>query len=225
MHVLPHKDSSRIIKLLGEDDKINAVYATGFGKRKSNQSAIFYPGNHVEIELANSIKSSMLKCKTAYIVSPWQNLQRDILKSSILTFSSECLMVYFKASYTYHGLFNFYLDYLTLLDHEDEVGNFPLFFVIRVSQLLGIKPEAKSGYFNIREGVFESSQHYQYGLNKEESLVLSKLLDSNGAEQFALEINHSIKKRLLKSYLIFIDYHTGNNQAIVSLDVLKVVLN
>lgn len=226
IHSVPHKDSTRIVYVLSDSDQIITLYASGFGKKRSPQAAVYYPGNHIEIEVVKSQKSTLLKAKDANIISPWQTLQSDFYKSTVLTFMLECLMVYIKQGHVSNGLYDTVLNYLDILDNEDvDYANMPIVFLLKLSQYLGIYPENGDGYFNIREGKFEMRKHSSYGMEKEDSSKLACLLPLKPSDQLKEKMGNNQRRSLIKNYLEFLDFHIDGHMKVLSLDVLSTVLN
>jgi DNA repair protein RecO (recombination protein O) len=226
IHSVPHKDSSRIVYVLSGNDQIITLYASGFGKKRSPKAAIYYPGNHIELEVVKNHITTLLKAKEANIIKPWQTLQSDFYKSTVLTFILECLMVYIKQGQTSSGLYDTVLNYLYILDNEDiDYANMPIVFLLKLSQYLGIYPENGEGYFNIREGKFEERKHSSYGMERKESSKLACLLVLKPSDQLKERMGNNQRRSLIKHYLEFLDFHVDSHMKVLSLDILSTVLN
>lgn len=226
LHSIPHKDSSRIVYVLSEEDEIISLYVSGFGKKRSSKAAVFYPGNHLELELVSNSRSSLFKVSQAGIVRPWLSVQSNFLKSTVLTFLLETIMVYFKAGRPAGTLYSSLLNTVEVLEDEDvDFVNLPMMFLLKESEILGLKPNSASGYFNIKEGVFEKTQHYQFGLGLKESQSLAYLLLEKPSDQIKFNMGNNERRNLIKAYLDFLDYHVESSAKVLSMDVLSTVLN
>lgn len=226
LHTVPHKDSTRIIYFLSNSDEIITLYAGGFGKRRSAQAAIYYPGNYIEIELYDNTKSKLLKPSKANIIKPWLSVQNNFFKSTVLTFIIECVLVYFKSGHQTSGLYNTLFELINYLEEDDvDFVNVPIVFLLKISEILGVKPNGDNGYFNIKEGVFELIKHSTFGMEQKESILLANILSLKPSELIKLSLGNNERRTLLKSYLEFLDYHIDTKSKVLSLDVLTTVIN
>lgn len=226
IHSIPHKDSSRIVYVLTQDDEIISLYVSGFGKKRSSKAAVFYPGNYLELELAANSRSSLYKVSQSSIIRPWLSIQSNFLKSTVLTFLLEVVMVYFKQGQPAGGLYLSLLNILQVLEEEEtQFVNLPVMFLLKVSEILGVKPDSNEGYFNIKEGLFEPSKNSKFGLDLKESKSLACLLLLKPSGQIKQVMGNNERRSLITGYLEFLDFHVDSYAKVLSMDVLSTVLN
>jgi DNA repair protein RecO (recombination protein O) len=226
LHSIKHKDNTRIVKVLTERNKVVSLYVTGFGKGRNKKGAIYYPGNHLEIELNQKRTTDLGKVMDARIISSNSHIHEDIYRASILIFILECLSKYVWTTEGYNGLYDYTNGLLEILGYkETAIANAPMMFLVDLSQFLGVKPESAKGQFNIREGVFVTSAHGGIFMDTKTSEILAQFLSLDRQEILDIKISGERRKHLINQYLKFIDYHVDRHQQILSLDVLSTVLS
>ena len=121
-------------------------------------------------------------------------------------------------------LFDFIEKSLIWYDKSEDSSTFYLIFLMKITHYLGFYPDCTNmsyNYFNLEEGLFESSKNSQYVIEGS-SLVLFKTIlgikfDSNKLPF----IDKTNKKDILKNILIYFKLHVDGFKDPKSLKVLN----
>lgn len=223
---LKYQEKGLIAKCFTLQEGIKTYFVpNAFSGKKSNQKiAYFQPLTILEIEANHKNKGGLEHFKEIKLAIPYQTINNDIYKSTIVIFLSEVLSNCIQEEEQNEDLFTFLEVALTWLDTHDEPQNFHLILLIEVSKFLGFYPDISNidmPFFNINEGNFTLFQGLQ-SISEHQSFLLKKLInlkfDSNQ------KIFSGIERQLLLQLLL--DYyaiHLDGFRKPKSLDVLKEV--
>lgn len=226
LHSIKHKDSTRIIYLLQENGNQITVFGGGFGKKKSDKSAVFYPGNIIEGELLTTVKSDLKKIKDPRIVHHYHHIHDDFIKSAILSFVLEVLHKHINSGEAAYNLFPFVENILEYLEsHDQHYANIPVILLIEILHYHGIKPESNPGLFNYKKGAFEVKSFPSDCFSEKNSILFNELLNLPVQESLQKEMNAVNRKALLNDLFQFIRYHVDHSREIYSLDILSSLLS
>ncbi len=138
----------------------------------------------------------------------------DLYKSSIALFISELLNKCLKEeNQVDNQLFDFLFNTIQFIDlQETSLANIPCFFMAHLSKYLGFFPENfvenERVYFSLREGIFvDSNEFASEVLNKQESELLKRLLNSNLSNLFEIETSRELRKQLLDALIRYYQIH------------------
>ena len=150
-----------------------------------------------------------------------------------MLFSVELLLRLLPEDAQLTALFDFVREYFITLDKKptDSIANFPLYFSIQCSRLLGY--ELKGNYsvhtphLNLEEGGYTTyTPSVIYSASEEDGQVLSLLLNADGYDTLKkTEMNAAMRLRLLDWYIAFLQRHTQHMGGIKSLSVLRAILH
>lgn len=225
---LKFQEKSLIVKCFTQSNGIKAYFVNNAftGKNNKQKIAFFQPLMQLEIEATNKNKGTLERFKEIKIATPYQTINYDIYKTTIVLFLSEFLHHAIKEEEPNEALFEYLETALIWLDNHDEISDFHLILLIQVTKYLGFYPETptvKNNYFDLLEGVFCSLPSATC-LNEEETILLKKLLFiklDNNVNSFS-----SAQRQLLLK--IIINYYVLNIEGFKkpkSLDVFKEVFS
>lgn len=226
--VLKFQEKSIIVKCFTKSNGIKSYFVNNAftGKNNKQKIAFFQPLAQLEIEANHKNKGTLERLKEVKIATPYQTINYDIYKTTIVLFLSEFLHHAIKEEEENEALFEFLETALSWLDNHSEISNFHLILLIQVTKYLGFFPEIptlENNYFDLLEGVFIVNPNAN-SLNDEETHLLKKLLV---LKLDATENNFSANQRqiLLK---IIVNYYILNVEGFKkpkSLDVFKEVFS
>lgn len=226
LHSIKHKDSTKIIYLLNADGAQITIFGGGFGKKKSDKSAVFYPGNIINGEFLTTKKSDLAKLKDPSINKHFSNIHTSFVKTALLTFVLEVLHKQVKPQESNYNVFPFVEQLLQLLDkQEKQFANLSVLFMIEMLNYHGIKPEVGTGWFNFKLGRFEQKSFPSDAFTEKSSKLLAQFLQQNMSENLALPMSNDNRKTLINELLRFIQYHTDNHKEILSLDIMSSIIS
>jgi DNA repair protein RecO (recombination protein O) len=151
--------------------------------------------------------------RSAYV---YQSLPFDIRRSAVGLFIAEMARKTIKEPEENDRLFDFLYQCFQFLDTtQDSIANVHLWFLLRLSALLGFMPggqwSEQTPFFDLEEGVFGASttSHIHF-LKREESQLIDQLLDLPIEECHALNITSSERKELLRHLINYFRLHIDN---------------
>ncbi len=163
----------------------------------------------------------------------YSTVQEHVVKNAIVMFSVELLLRLLPEHAPLLTLFDFATGYFITLDKKEvnAVANFPLYFIIECSRLLGYEPHGdyseQTPHLNLHEGGFtKEAPALNPFVSDEDARMLGLLLqvqDYDGLK--AVEINAAIRLRLIDWYIAFLQSHTQHMGNMRSISVLRMILH
>ena len=142
----------------------------------------------------------------------YQTVSTNIRKSSLAIFMNEILNKAVKDESHASEIFEFLLSSLVLLDHqEDNIENFHLIFLIKLSRFLGFGAHQAEEILGVRM------------LDQEEEIILNRLLSADFTE--SVSMTNDQRRNLLEAILRFYTLHIEALGEIRSIQILKEVMN
>lgn len=225
---LKFQEKSLIVKCFTQSNGIKSYFVNNAftGKNNKQKKAFFQPLMQLEIEAIHKNKATLERFKEVKIATPYQTINYDIYKTTIVLFLSEFLNHAIKEEEANEALFEYLEAALLWLDNHNEISNFHLIVLIQITKYLGFYPENPSetiDYFDQLEGVFTDLPSSN-SLSAEETILLKKLL---ALKLDNIQNSFSVNQRqiLLK---IIINYFTLNVEGFKkpkSLEVFKEVFS
>ena len=228
LSAIKFQEKSLIVKCYTQSDGLKSYFIpTAFSSKKSNQKiAYFQPLNLLEIEANHKNKGTLEHFKEVKLAYTYQNINTDIVKSSMVLFLSEVLHNSIFEEEKNEDLFAFIETSLMWLDTHDTISNFHLIFLLQLTKFLGFYPqlqESDASYFEMIDGVFSPLQGTSC-LNEHETNLLKKAL------LLKFDNNHKIfngveRQTLLNILLDYYAIHLDGFRKPKSLEVLKEVFS
>lgn len=228
LSAIKFQEKSLIVKCFTQSDGLKSYFIqSAFSSKKSNQKiAYFQPLNILEIEANHKSKGTLEHFKEVKLAYNYQNINTDIVKSSMVLFLSEVLHNSIFEEEKNENLFSFLETSLMWLDTHDTISNFHLIFLLQLTKFLGFfpqTPETEANYFEMIDGIFSPFQGTSC-LNAHETLLLKKLIQlkfEDTQKNFHKEERQALLKILLEYYSIHLQGFKKPN----SLEVLKEIFS
>ena len=174
------QEKSLIIKCFTQSNGVKSYFVNNAftGKNNKQKIAFFQPLMQLEIEASNKNKGTLERFKDVKIAIPYQTINYDIYKTTIVLFLSEFLNHAIKEEEPNEPLFEYIETALLWLDNHHEISNFHLIFLIQITKYLGFYPENPTNtvdYFDQLEGVFNNTPSLN-SLSIDETILLKRLL-------------------------------------------------
>ena len=221
-----YQDNDLIVKCLTRDLGVVSymIKNISMSKKSKNKFAFFQLLNILDLETNYNPNRSIQYIKDLKIKYNFTSLHTNIYKSSVVMFLSEILSNIIHIETKDMELFDFIEKSLIWYDKSQDSSTFYLIFLMKITNYLGFYPDCTNisyNYFNLEEGLFESSKNSQYVIEGS-SLVLFKLIlgikfDSNKLPF----IDKTNKKDILKNILIYFKLHVDGFKDPKSLKVLN----
>jgi DNA repair protein RecO (recombination protein O) len=229
----------------GETSLVSKIFTESFGVqsyiiqgirtsgRKQSRAGLLQPSSLLELTVYQKANKNLLYLKEFQAGYFYQTVQQEVVKNTIALFSIELLLRLLPEHAPLPELFEFSFNYFQALDRMpvNEVANFPLYFIIQCSNLLGYELKGrysdKTSYLNLQEGGFsEKPPVFGSQVTVEDAVSLDRLLIINDPLFLNnVDLNAPGRFRLLTWYLDFLHQHSQHLSAIKSLEVLKSILH
>ncbi len=192
-------------------------------KKGALKPSLFQPLTQLEVVANHKNKGSLEYLKEAKIFHPYKTLHTDNIKTGLVMFLSEMLKNCIKEEEANVDLYNYITSTLNWLDENDEVANFHIFFLLKLSAHLGFYPDASEiqhQYFNLVEGNFQSSDAYAPCIKDEAVEGLKLFFDIKLNEIGQIKLSKKTRLESLNLLLTYYKFHVHGYQHPKSLSVL-----
>ena len=225
---LKYQEKSLIVKCFTLSDGLKTYFVPNvFSSRKNSQKVAYFQALTIlEIEATHKNKGTMEQFKELKLAHPYQTINTDILKSTIVMFVSEVLHHCIHEEEKNEHLFTFLETALLWLDAHDEAVNFHLILMVEITKFFGFYPdtsEADLPYFDLQDGIFEQQQGLQC-LSEQETHLFKRLLQLKFDSPQKV-FTGTERQILLKILLDFYTLHLSGFKKPKSLEVLKEVFS
>jgi|AntRauTorcE11898_2_1112593.scaffolds.fasta_scaffold00246_3 DNA repair protein RecO (recombination protein O) len=223
-----YSESSLIAKIYTEKFGLQSYLLKGArNKKKNNLSNLLQHLALLEMEVYYRPSSNLQKIKELRIGYPFRELPYHIRKSTLALFINELLIKVIRQEEASPELFNYLYKAITCLDStQSPVSNFHLLFMAELTEYLGFSPlgdySKQTPRFDMAEGIFVSHipEHVHY-MEKEEALVFSAIKNASLISPGAIEIDHSMRHRMLEKIIEYYRLHTPGMDKLKSLSIVK----
>ncbi len=180
---------------------------------KSRKAYLFQPLTILEMEIYFKPNRDLQNIKEVKNHSPLIHLTNDPVKSALALFLAEVLHKTLREEEANEELFDFLNNHIQLLDVTDQgVGNFHLYFLLRLSRHLGFQPAippAREGlWFDLSLGIFsvEKPLHDAF-LEPRLTALLIRLLTLSAGDLPQIKIDRNTRMELLDGILRYYYLH------------------
>jgi len=221
-----YQDNDLIVKCLTRDLGVVSymIKNISMSKKSKNKFAFFQLLNILDLETNYNPNRSIQYIKDLKVKYNFTSLHTNIYKSSVVMFLSEILSNIIHIETKDMELFDFIEKSLIWYDKSEDSSTFYLIFLMKITHYLGFYPDCTNmsyNYFNLEEGLFESSKNSQYVIEGS-SLVLFKTILGIKFDTNKLPfIDKTNKKDILKNILIYFKLHVDGFKDPKSLKVLN----
>lgn len=229
----------------GESSLVTTIFTSVYGlqtymvkgvrsaRAKQNRAGFFQPGTLLELVVYQQPNKSMQHIREFQAAHIYDGMQENVVKNSVVLFSVELLLRLLPEQAPIPALFDFVFDYFISLDKTppESVANFPLYFIIRCSRILGYELKGeyspRTPYLDLGEGSFtEHPPVTSHSVYDEDAAALSLLLKASGYNDLQQPgMNADMRIRLIDWYVAFLQQHTQHMGNIRSLSVLRAILH
>ncbi len=232
---IKYGETSLICNIFTEQVGVQSYLVQGVrsSKARGNKAGLLQPCTLLDIVAYQKEQNGLQRLKEFQPAYLYRSLQEDVIKNSIALFSVELLLKLLPEKAQMEDIFDFAFQYFQSIDREEDhkIANYPIFFVIHCSRLLGYDINghytAHTPYLDMVEGAF--SQHppvQSSSLSDSEVRLLSDLMQCDNISTIANVDMHATQRfNLLDWYISFLHTHTQHMGNIKSLQVLRAILH
>lgn len=230
LHTLKYNDTSLIAHCYTEALGKQSFLLKGIlsARKGGIRKAYFLPMTQLEIQFQHKNKGGLNFLKEVKILHPYQQLYTDIKKNALVLFLSEIIYKSLKEEETNPLLYEFLENAFLWLDSNEDIANFHLLFLLKLSQFLGFYPhlDQENGvYFNLESGCFTSSTPLEKHIKGNSAQLLKELLGMNFAGIKRPKINQHTRRELLEAMVNYFELHLLGFSKPKSLSILHDVFD
>lgn len=232
LHFIKYGESSVITTIFTRDFGRQSYMVNAARNRKSkNKAGLLQPLFLVDIEAYQKKTRDIQRISTLKSHKVYQNIPFDITKSTQAIFLAEVLYKTIREQESFPELFDFIKNALQYFDlMEDGWQNFHIFFLFRLTEYMGFKPDTEKvdfeGWFDMQKGAIVSFEppHPMFA-NKEATKYLIQLSALKINELDQLKISRSMRDYLLTVLLDYFHLHFDDLGEVKSIKVLKEIFS
>lgn len=232
---IKYGDSSLVTTIFTTVSGVKTYLVQGVRSAKpgKNRGGTFQPGMLLELVVYEQPQKNLQRIREFQPAYLYTDLQENVVKNSIVLFSTELLLRLLPEQAPLPDLFDLAYTYFITLDKMKvaHVPNFPLYFIINCARLLGydLKGDysAETPNLNLQDGGFTTHPPAMapYTL-EDDAKKLDMLMNTTALEDtHIIEMNGATRIRLLEWYIAFLENHTQHMGNIRSLPILQAILH
>ena len=226
LHALKYSESDLIVKLYTKSNGLKSYLLRGVlkSKRGKIKSSLFQPLSIIEVEAVHKDKGTLERLREAKVSYPYKSLQLDFVKNAIVFFLAEMLKNSIKEEEKNEALYNYLETSLKWLDDQEDVANFHILFLIKLTQYLGFYPDTTDNlgtFFDLQEGNFVSQANNNLCFEGDVIDYLKVFLGTNFDELSKTKLTKKIRADLLSFLLMYYELHLHEFKKPKSLSVLN----
>src|SRR5690625_1988037 len=212
-----YSEADLIAKCYTESDGLKSYLLRGVLKSKKGRikAAMFQPFSLLEIIALHKNTGRLEYIKEAKIIA---------IKSSIAIFLSEVFQNALQEEEKNEDLFKFLETSIYWLETHEQIANFHLFFLVKLTQHIGILPHSHAdneSYFNLQKGYFETEESDSYSIGGVNAQLLKKLLHLKAKDLHHLKLSRETRQRFLSFILSYYQIQLPGFRQPKSLEVLN----
>jgi DNA repair protein RecO (recombination protein O) len=219
-----HYSETSVILVVYTADGLKRYMFPG-GKKKSANS--LQPLSLVEIKSFSRPESDFPRISATSPLYVFTDLPFNPIKSGLAFFIAEMLYNLVGSGEDDTRIYDFLKNEIQFIDWSDNLTNYPSWFLVQLTILLGINPEVSSEsprYLDLEEGLICAHPPAQHQFITGASIAhISALLQLPKAEALALEIPRAERTQLLDDILAYYAYRIEKFKPPKSLEVLQTV--
>jgi len=196
-----------------------------FQGAKKKKGVVLLPLSPIEFSYYQKEESQLAKMTDATLYQSFATIPFDPVKSTVIFFQVEILANVLHEGVTDKQLYLFLEEELAWLDTNDTLANYPIYWMLQISQHLGLYPlktEDQTPYFDVENGEFLSyiPTNFTYKSGREVD-VLGLLLALPKEALLHYVIPKELRKQVLQLLLVYFKYHIPNFNPTNSLEVIE----
>lgn len=222
-----YNDSDVILKCYTSERGLVSYLVRGAysSKSKASKMGYFQVLSQLQIEEDFKPNRSLQYIRDTKSLFVYNSLQTNLQKSSLAMFLAEVLSSALKEEFKNEDLFNYISGSLDYLDHDTEVANFHLMFLLQLTKYLGFYPELTQEttiYFDLESGLFTNLSGL-YTIGGAQVAWLKFLLEQPFEAYPQLKLNAQGRVAFLNVLLLYFELQLGYFKKPKSVEVLNQV--
>lgn len=227
---LKYSEADLIVKCFTQKSGLKTYILRGILKSRKGKfkASMFQPLTQLEIVARHKEKGTMEYLQDARIIHHYSSLHTNVIKSTVVLFLSEVLKNSINEEEENQALYEYLETTLIWLDTHNNIANFHLLFLLKLTRYLGFFPSEvreELKYFNMLDGVFQDVNTNPYCIEGPNVILLKQLLRVNFLDLEELNLNKFERNQFLEMLLIYYQLHIDSFKKPKSLAVLQEVFH
>lgn len=227
---IKYSEADLIVSCFTETFGLKSYMLRGILKSKKGKlrTSMFQPLTQLQLEAVHKDKGTLERINDAKVLHPYKSLHTDVIKSGMVMFLSEMLKNSIKEEEPNPELFQYISQSLDWLDHHDEIANFHLLFLLKLTAYLGFYPDAseiEAPYFNLTEGNFQKNDFGNYCETGEKVELLKSFFGIDFEAMSRIKPTKKVRLEALNLLLLYYQLHLQGYKKPKSLLVLNQLFN
>ena len=160
---IKYAEADLIVSCFTEKEGIKTYLLRNILKSKSRKlkASQFQLLTQLELVAYHKNKGSLESIREAKVIYPYKTLHTNVIKTSMIMFLAEMLKNCIKEEEPNAGLFEYLENVLYWLDCHEDIANFHILFLLKLSSHLGFQPDdsnINAPFFNHQEGCFQENE-------------------------------------------------------------------
>lgn len=219
---IPYSETSTIIRCFTKNHGLKSFLFQGAKKKNGHILMAMAP---IEFTYYQRNDSQLGKMTEAQLFLSLQDLRFHPVKSVMLFFMAEMLLHTVHEDAKDEPLFHFIENELVWLDETTEFTNYPLFWMLELTQYLGFYPyvvDEKGEYFDLEDGQFVQTSPYNHTSQKSETVnLLRDLIGHSKNEILAWKIPKAERKKIMQLLFNYYQIHIPNFNGLKSIEIIQ----
>lgn len=209
---LKYGDTSLIVKAFTASDGLKTYLLKGVlsSKKGKLKTAYFQPLTQLEIVAYHKNKGTLESIREAKVNYPYLTLHTDMAKNAMTLFLAEMLANSMHEEKPNADLYNFLEASLQWLDAHNEISNFHIYFLLRLTKYLGFYPDTsrmEASCFDLQEGEFTDTPSLNPILVEENLTYFKTFLGINFDAVHNVKMNKINRQELLQTLVMYFELH------------------
>jgi len=219
---IPYSETSLIVKCFTQNHGLKAFLFPGAKKKNAH---VMMPLAPLEFTYYQRNDSQLGKMTEAQLFYTFMDLPFHPIKSGIVFFMAEMLQNVLHDDVKDTPLFEFIVDELKWLDHTTEFTNYPIYWLLELTQHLGFYPlvvDENGIYFDLEDGQFVSFAPRNHTSQQSETVnLLREIIGDTKEEILALNVSKTDRKKLMNLFFDYYRFHIPNFKELKSIEVIE----
>ena len=227
---IKYAEADLIVKCFTQRAGLKTYMLRGVLKSRKGKfkTSLFQPLTQLELVANHKDKGGLEYLQDAKILTHYQTLHTEVVKSAMVMFISEMLKNTIQEEEENEELYHYLENTINWLDSNSDIANFHLLFLLKLTRYLGFYPddsEKELKYFNLLDGVFQSLKTNTYCVDGAVLENLKILLGTNFETINQVKLTKNHRAELLGLLLNYYQLHIESFKKPKSLNVLHEIFN
>jgi len=223
---LKYAEADLIVRCYTESSGLKSYLLRNVLKSRKGKlkPSYFQPLTLLEIEAVHKDKGNLERINEAKILYPYQSLHTQVIKSAMVIFLAEILTSSIQEAAEDKALYHFLEKSFIWLDNNNEIANFHILFLIKLSMFLGFSPDTSTKahpYFNLLEGNFQADNVGKYCVDGAHVAELKQFFGIEFEALSQIKPTKKIRMDILNLLIVYYQLHLQSFKKPKSLLVLN----